>query len=118
MRVVLAGMTNLLLQIVAGVVTQWPESQVVGSVDRIEDAATKVRSSGADVLMMPASERPDREAIWPLLRQFPQLKVVTIATNGDGGAVYELQPVAQALPELSAAALGAALRRAGGGALN
>ena len=117
MRVLLAGMTNLLFQIVAGVVSRTPETEVVGSVDDVENLAAQVRSSGADVLMMPVSDRPDDEAVWPLLYQFPRLKVVVIARNGEGGFVHELRPLVQALHELSTGVLQAVLQRDSAGAM-
>lgn len=124
MRVLLAGMTNLLVQIVAGVISQSPESEVVqspqggvaGEGGDIGSVADQVRSSGADVVMMPASDRPDAEAVWPLLYQFPRLKVVTLSRSGEGGFVHELHPFVRVLHEMSASALNAALRRNGAGA--
>lgn len=118
MRVLLSGMTNLLVQAVAGAISQSHESEVVRANDDSDNVATQVRSSQADVVMMPVSEQPDAEAVWPLLYQFPRLKVVTISRNGDGGFVHELRPIVRTLHELSANALNAALRGDGAGAVH
>lgn len=77
----LAGMTNMLFQIVSSVLAQSPESVLVGRVNSEAEVAAHVRLTG------------DGETAWPLLYKFPELKVVTIASSGCNGFVHEVRPV-------------------------
>jgi DNA-binding NarL/FixJ family response regulator len=108
-RILLAGMTNMLFQIVSAVVAQSSESILVGRVDTGEEMASRIRSTQADVLMMQVNDPESGHTVWPLLYRFPTLKVVTIASSGRKGFVHELRPLSRPLAELSAEALHAAL---------
>ena len=114
MRVLLAGMSNMLFQIITGVLAQTPENVVVGRVSEPAGMAAQIRSSHPDVVMMQATSPRDASAVWPLLYRFPTLKIVTIAGNGASGFVHELRPTTRALDELSADTLRDALRVAPG----
>jgi hypothetical protein len=106
----LAGMTNMLFQIVSSVLAQSPESVLVGHVDSEEEVGAHVRLTRADVVMMQSKCPGDGETAWPLLYQFPELKVVTIASSGRNGFVHEVRPVVPPLLDLSTETLYAALR--------
>jgi hypothetical protein len=110
LRILLAGMTNMLFQIVSSVLAQSAENTLVGRVDSQDEVASRVRSTHADVVMMQATHPESGQTIWPLLYKFPALKVVTIASSGRNGFVHELRPVAHPLLDLSAETLHAALR--------
>jgi DNA-binding NarL/FixJ family response regulator len=109
-RILLAGMTNMLFQIVSSVLAQSAESTLVGRVDSQEEVASRVRSTNADVVMMQAMHPESGQAVLPLLYKFPALKIVTIATSGRNGFVHELRPVVHPLLDLSAETLHAALQ--------
>jgi hypothetical protein len=108
-RILLAGMTNMLFQIVSAVVAQSSEGILVGRVDTAEEISSRISSTQADVVMMQVNDPESGHGVWPLLYRFPTLKVVTIASSGRNGFVHELRPHVCRLADLSAEALHAAL---------
>jgi hypothetical protein len=114
-RILLAGMSNMLFQIVTGLLAEAPENVVVGRVPDRGSVAAQIRASHADVVMMQAAAPGSASAVQPLLYRFPTLKIITIASDGDSGFLHELQQVAHPLRELSAETLRDALRGASGG---
>jgi chemotaxis response regulator CheB len=109
-RILLCGMSNMLVSVITGVLARFPDMTVVGRAGANDDLFTMIGSTQADVVMTQSAD-PDRIADFePLLRGFPVLKVVAIAVDGNSGCLHELRPCSLPLPELSAELLSTALR--------
>jgi chemotaxis response regulator CheB len=109
-RILLAGMSNMLVNIVTAVLAQVPEANVAGAAATGEDLAGQIRLTNSDVVMIQTSQPDNSDAFEPLLRRFPKLRVVAIADNASHGTLHELRPHRMRLPELSAESLTSALR--------
>jgi hypothetical protein len=109
-RVLLAGMSKLLANIVAATLALAPDIVLVGVNGEEEDVATTVSATRADALVTQANEPQDGEAFRPLLLGFPALKVIAIGGDGSRGFLHELRLVSTRLEELSSSSLLAALR--------
>jgi hypothetical protein len=109
-RILLAGMSNMLANIVAAALALAPDVVVVGSASEDDDVAAEVRATRAEALVTQALQPESGEIFRPLLVCFPALKVIAIAGDGGSGFVHELRLASTRLAELSAAALQAALR--------
>lgn len=107
MRILLAGMSNMLANIVAAALA--PDVVVVGSAGEDDDIAAEVCATRAEALITQALQPENGELYRPLLIGFPTLKVIAIAGDGSG-FVHELRLASTRLAELSAGALQAALR--------
>ncbi|MDQ6869491.1 MAG: hypothetical protein M3178_14365 [Pseudomonadota bacterium] len=79
MRALLVGMSNMLFQIVTGVLATLPESVVVGRVADPANVAAEVGSTNVDVVVIQVGAQQNVDDVWPLLHRFRTLKVVTIA---------------------------------------
>jgi chemotaxis response regulator CheB len=111
-RILLAGMSNMLAAIVTAVLTQLPDTIVAGAIGEGEDIVTRIRRTRSDVVVIEASEPGNPNEFAPLLRKFPGLKVVAIASGTNNGFLHELRLHSLLLPELSAEVLQTALRPA------
>lgn len=110
MRILLSGMSNMLASLITGVLTQLRPMIVVGRADEGDDLISKIRLTHADVVIMQSSDPGHTDDFEPLLRGFPELKVVAISGDGSSGFLHELRPYSLPLPELSAEVLLTALR--------
>src|SRR5437868_332364 len=81
-RIILAGMSNMLANIVAAALA--PDIVVVGSAGEDDDVAAEVCATRAEALVTQALQPENGELYRPLLIGFPTLKVIAIA--GDGGS--------------------------------
>jgi hypothetical protein len=109
-RVLLAGMSKLLANIVAATLALAPDIVLVGVDGEDEDVVTTIGATRADALVTQANEPQDGEAFRPLLLGFPALKVIVIGGDGSRGFLHELRLVSTCLEELSSNSLLAALR--------
>jgi hypothetical protein len=102
MRILLAGMSNMLSAIITAAIAHAADLVVAGRVGDDEDLATKIGLIGADAVIV-QTERPDvAESFLPLLRGFPALKVMAINSDCSHGFLHQLRPQSIRLPEISA----------------
>ena len=110
MRILLAGMSPMLTEIVSAVLEQVPDMTVAGIASESNDLAEQVRSAQVEAVVIQAAEPGDSRHFRPLLLSVPALKVIAITSDGKGGFVHEMRPWSMQLVELSAATLVAALQ--------
>jgi chemotaxis response regulator CheB len=110
MRILLAGMSNMLSSIITAALEQSPEMIIAGVTSERDDLAGSIRLAQADAVVMQVAEPRVALRYRKLLFSFPTLKLIAIASDGKGGFVHELRPWSTQLMELSAATLLAALR--------
>jgi chemotaxis response regulator CheB len=108
-RILLAGMPRLLLDVLHQVIASEPDMAVVGRVGR-RDLDTAIRRTRADVLLVGQKSGVEQHVYVRLLMQRPHLRIVAIADNGRNGSRYELRPRRIRLHEMSAHALRSAIR--------
>jgi hypothetical protein len=109
-RVLLAKMPRLMLDIVYHVVAAEPNLALVGVVAD-GDLPGAIRRTRADVLVVGQDPQGERDSYLPLLLRYPRVKVLAIAHNGKSGTLYELRPRRIFLGKLSARTLANAIRR-------
>jgi hypothetical protein len=80
-RVLLVGMSNMLSDILMGVLAQVPDCVVAGNVGEGEDLAAEIRTNRANALILQSDQPGTTESFAMLLRRFPALKVVAIDTQ-------------------------------------
>jgi hypothetical protein len=108
-RILLAGLSNMLSDIVTAAFAALPDITVAGRVAYSGDLATEIRLMNADAVIAQVSEPGKPDLFLPLLRSFPELRVVAIDSAGQEGFVHQLRPWSFRLTELSAETLEAAL---------
>jgi hypothetical protein len=99
----------MLSDIVTAALVPLPGITVVGRVADGEDLAIEIRLVNADAVIAQVSEPNKPDPFLPLLRNFPEMKVVAIDSAGKEGFVHQLRPWSFRLAELSAEMLEAAL---------
>lgn len=109
MRILLAGMSKMLANIVAAALALAPDVVVVGAAREDDDVAAEIRKTRADAVVTQALQPQNGEPFRPLLLGFPALKVIAMAADGSSGFVHELRLVSTCLAELSSGTLQAAL---------
>jgi DNA-binding NarL/FixJ family response regulator len=110
MRILLAGMSNMLTSIISAALEQSPDVIIAGSCSEHDDLALQIRVTQADAVLMQVAEPGNAVRFRALLLSFPTLKVVAITSDGKRGFLHELRPRSTRIVELSAASLQAALR--------
>jgi DNA-binding NarL/FixJ family response regulator len=110
MRILLAGMSNMLTSIITAALEQSPDMTIAGVVSEGDDLAARVRAARADAVVMQMADPGDFERFRPLLLSFPTLKVIGITSDGKSGFLHELHPWSTQIVEVSAATLLTALR--------
>jgi hypothetical protein len=109
-RILLAGMSNMLSSIITAALAQAPDLVVAGQIGYDEDLTTQISLTNAYAVITQSSTPAAIERFVPLLRRFPELKVVAIHGTSSSGFVHQLRPYSTRLPELSADVLQAVLR--------
>jgi hypothetical protein len=109
-RILLARMPAMLIDILSHVVASELDMMVAGRIEDEEDLLAATRRTRADVLLVGQTAEDERGKYGSLLRGRPNLKVVAIASDGKTGLLYELRPQRVPLGELSADALRKAIR--------
>jgi hypothetical protein len=110
-RILLAGMSNMLGSIVTAAIAQMPDGVVAGHVNSIEDLAPEIGSTGVNAVIVQTNRPEAVQTFAPLLRSFPALRVVAIDGTGTNGYVHRLCPCSARIPELSVRTLQSALLR-------
>ena len=108
-RVLLAGMPTLMLDILHHVVEAEHDMAIVGTVDN-GGLPIAVQRTRADVVVVGHEAQRERDLYLSLLLRRPQLKVLAIAEDGKSGSVYELRPRRLRLGKISARSLAKAIR--------
>jgi hypothetical protein len=103
-------MSNMLTNIITGAISQMPDVLVAGYVARQEDVASEIQLKAVDAIIVQAREPGATANFRPLLRQFPDLKIIAINSTGADGFVHQLRPYCVHFEEFSVAALQSALR--------
>jgi len=119
-RVLLAGMPRMMVDIVKDSIARYDDIDVVGEVprggaaehDRLIDAA---RTAKADVILMIAAELEDTPDYDCLLYKRPRLKILTISADGRYGFLHKLMPEVMPLGEVSPGVLVEAIRSTSSG---
>jgi hypothetical protein len=110
MRILLAGMSNMLTNIVTAALAHAHDIVVVGQVAAVRDLAPQLRLTPVDAVIVQAS-RPGAAATFiDLLRAFPLLNVVAINQRGSSGFLHQLRPYSTRIAEVSVDGLLSALR--------
>ena len=109
-RVLLARMPRMLLDILSNIVASEPDMVVAGWVKDDEDLLAATRRARASVILVGRAAEDEQEKYASLLRARPKLKVVAIAGDGKTSLLYELRPQRVPLGEISADALRKAIR--------
>jgi|SRR5271168_784113 len=109
-RILLAGMSNMLSSIVTAALAESPDLVVAGRIGDEEDLTAQISLTNADAVITQSGTPGAIERFLPLLRRFPELKVVAIHTASDSGFVHRLRPYSTRLPEPSADVLQTVLR--------
>ena len=110
MRVLLAGVSNLLSNIVTAALSGAPDIVVAGSISNVTDLASEIRSTRADAVIVQAKSPSAAADFTELLYAFPALKVVAFDSVGNRGALYQLRPYSQRFTGVSVDTLLSALR--------
>jgi chemotaxis response regulator CheB len=110
MRIILAGMSNMLTSIITAALGQAPEIIIAGVAGERDDLAARVAATQADAVVMQMAEPGDFAQFRPLLLGFPLLKVIGITSDGKSGFLHELHPRSTRLVEISPTTLLAALQ--------
>jgi DNA-binding NarL/FixJ family response regulator len=108
-RVLLAKMPALMLDIIHHVIAAEPDMAVIGVVDDGDLPAAVLRAR-ADVVVVGQDAQAERDSYLQLLLRHPRVKVLAIADNGKSGSLYELQPRRVSLGKISARTLTQAIR--------
>jgi hypothetical protein len=108
-RVLLAGMPTLMLDILHHVVEAEPDMAIVGTVDSGGLPIT-IQRTRADVVVVGHEAKSEQDFYLSLLLCRPQIKVLAIAEDGKSGWVYELRPRRVRLGKISARSLAKAIR--------
>jgi DNA-binding NarL/FixJ family response regulator len=110
MRILLAGTSQMLTNIIAAALQQSPDMVVAGVANERSSLTRRIRATRAEAVIMQVVEPGDFEHFRPLLLSFPRLKVIGITGDGQSAFVHELHPHSMQLTELSTATLLAALQ--------
>jgi hypothetical protein len=109
-RILLAGMSNMLSSIVTAALAQAPDLVVAGQIGDDEDLTAQIALTSANAVITQATRPGAVERYVPLLRRFPALRMVAIDSVSNTGFVHELRPYSIRLPELSVDVLQSVLR--------
>jgi hypothetical protein len=112
-RIVVAGMSGVMLELMKAILAAQPEFHVAGRVPVDDGLVAAMRHYRADVLvlMQPSDDKHEVSAEQMFWRR--PSKIVTITSDGQDGTVYVLRPHATPLRGLSVDVLVNAIRSAG-----
>jgi hypothetical protein len=108
-RVLLAGMPTLMLDIIHNVVAAQPDMAIVDKVDA-GGLPAAVQRTRADVVVVGHDAKGERDLFGSLLLRRPQLRVLAIADDGKSGCLYDLRPRRVRIGKMSAGSLAKAIR--------
>jgi hypothetical protein len=110
-RILLASMPMMLMEMVAGIIEREPEFVIVGTIAECSDLTSAVRRSQADLLIIGQSSLTETDLTAVLSSSYPA-KILAITENGQGGTLNELRPHRETFVDISAASIIAAIRTA------
>jgi len=110
MRILLAGMSNMLTSIITAVLQQSPDMVIIGVANERASLARRIRVTRAEAVIMSVPEPGDFAHFRPLLLSFPTLKIIGIKHDGKSAFLHALHPQSTQLVEVSTASLLAALQ--------
>jgi DNA-binding NarL/FixJ family response regulator len=117
-RIILAEMPQMLLDIVSEIVASEPDLTIVGVLTGKANLEEAVRLSHADIVVLQQTSNPAQAGdTAPRLASRP-FKVLAISDDGRQGLLYELRAQCTAIGEMSAVDLVAAIRAAAGRGLS
>jgi hypothetical protein len=114
-RVLLAYMSPMLIDIIKGIIASEKDLILAGQVSIHNELLRASVDQRADVVIvgpLPAAETQDYRAF---LYRRPRMKIIAIAAGGRHALLHELQPRVIPLDEVSPASLIAAIRGISGG---
>ncbi|MGC2776548.1 MAG: hypothetical protein WA418_13045 [Bradyrhizobium sp.] len=109
-RILVAGMPRMLVDIIEDIVASEPDLTIVGEIDRSTELASAARRTRADVVISRQADSDMEADEMALLLIGRPPKVVAITDDGRQGFVYELRPHRSPLGEMSVERLIAAIR--------
>lgn len=112
LRILLASMPRMLIEMITQIIAKEPEFVIVGAISECSDLTSAVRRSQADLLIVGQLSFAEAINITAVLSSSYPTKIITITESGQCGALHELRPHREALVDISAASLVAAIRTA------
>jgi DNA-binding NarL/FixJ family response regulator len=109
-RIVLAGMPQLLQDVVRDVVLDQPDMEVVGEVGSLDEMLVLATRMPTDVVLMGPTENELPGPVFQLLQEEPHLKVLGLIDGGRRAYLYELRPHREVLEDVSIEELLKAIR--------
>jgi DNA-binding NarL/FixJ family response regulator len=116
-RVLIAAMPRMLVEIVTTILAHDAEIDIVGEVRDGDGLLQAAVNAHADVIVLSETKEPERVDsgnYHELLYGLPRLKILAIAAGSRQGFLHELQPRVILLGELSPTVLLNTVRAAGG----
>jgi DNA-binding NarL/FixJ family response regulator len=114
-RILLADMPAMLLDIVAGILAAEPDLTVVDMLADSTDLKAAAQRTQADIVVTQQISSVQEAGQLALLLPERQLKIIALTDNGRHGVLYELRPHRAPLGDMSADRLVAAIRAAARG---
>lgn len=111
-RILLAGMSTMLLDIVSEIIAAEPDLTIVGKIDQAANAAKELQRVHADVVVVQQTDDQEDVDQGVLLSTWRPVKVIALTNDGHHGFVCDLRPHFDPLGRMSAHGLAAAIRSA------
>ena len=111
-RILLAGMPRMLLDMITDIVAPHAEIMVVGEIQDTADVRAAVRKNRADVVILNELAIGPQQDYQELLYSRPRLRVLSITSDGRQFFLHKLHPVRTALGEVSPESLVQAISQA------
>ena len=109
-RILLAGMPGILLDMITDIVAPHAEMMVAGKMQDTADIRAAVKKTRADVVILNEPAIGPSQNYQELLYSRPHLRVLSITSDGRHFFLHKLRPVRAALGEVSPESLVQAIR--------
>ncbi len=109
-QVLIAGMPQLLADVIRATLLQQPDMQLVEENRAVNDLFPAARADVPDVLIVGLNGGGIPTFCGPMLYGNPRLKVLAVSTTGEDTALYELRPHRIALGNVTPGGLVEAIR--------
>jgi DNA-binding NarL/FixJ family response regulator len=109
-RILLAGMPRMLLDMMADIVAEHAEMVIAGKMQETADISAAVKKTKADVVILKESAVDEWQNQRELLYSRPHLRVLSITSDGHHFFLNKLRPIRAALGEVSPESLARAIR--------
>jgi hypothetical protein len=100
-RILLAGIPRMLLDMVTSIVMAHPDMIVSGEIQESADICAAVKKTRADIVIPSERTGRERQDHQDILYSRPHLKVLSISSDGHRFFLHELRPFRAALGEIS-----------------